>query len=488
MIKTKNFFFFLILIFFSHVGLSQEDTSFYKTYSSGPFDVGQGIVQLSNKSYAITGSSSSFSDNSSQAFIMIIDSVGNQQWTKPFGGSESDWGRRIFHKENEGFWVAGYSNSYSTSGDYDFMLYKTDEDGNLEWAKNYGSENWERLWDAKQLADDSFILVGEAEGGSAQKKDIYIVKADLAGDTIWTKTIQTPENEIAYSIEILNDTSVVIVGEQWENGSESGYILEVKMNGEIIRQWTTKEYGPTSFRDVSVLDEEIYVIGYFKSLQTGFINTIFLRLDENYQTVASEIGNTDGDDYGTNMLILGYSRVYWTLKTQSPAFNVFEGGWDLFLLRYDVDMFHNGLSLGFSGVNDDEVFQMIPAHDGGFIMVGKCSDIRESLSAGSNIMVIKIGPNDEFTSEADQNNDFVSVEKYNQNNILIYPNPFSDKITLKNIPQNSTITLYDQIGKTIPFSYSENNSILNLNHLARGTYTLAISRNKQHYMFKIVKL
>lgn len=486
--KRKFFYFFLLIATFSQVVLSQEDTSFYKTYSSGPFDVGQGIVQLPNKSYAVTGSSSSFSDNSSQAFIMLIDSVGEQQWTKPFGGSESDWGRRIFHKENEGFWVAGYSNSYSASGDYDFMLYKTDEDGNLEWAKNYGNENWERLWDAKQLADESFILVGESEGEAAQKKDIYIVKTDLAGDTIWTKTIQTPENEVAYRVEILNDTTLVIAGEQWENGSESGYIAEIKMNGEIINEWTTNEYGATSFRDISVLDEEIYVIGYFKLASTGFLNTIFLRLDENYETLASEIGNTEGDDFGTNLLILGYSRVYWTLKTQSSAFNVFEGGWDLFLLRYDVDMFHNGLSLGFSGVNDDEIFQMIPTEDGGFIMVGKCSDIRESLSSGSNIMVIKIGPNDEFTNEADQNNDFVSINEQDNKAILIYPNPFSDQIYLKNIPGNSSITVYNQIGEIMPISYSESSSTINLSHLSRGTYTLQVNQSKQHTMFKIVKL
>ena len=103
--------------------LASAQISFYRNYSDNSYDFGQGVVQLEDSSYVITGTSGSFTGHG-QAFLMLVDSVGNRKWSNHFGGSENEWGRRVLHQDNFGYFVCGHSNSFG-SGDYDFYLVKT---------------------------------------------------------------------------------------------------------------------------------------------------------------------------------------------------------------------------------------------------------------------------------------------------------------------------------------------------------------------------
>ena len=60
----------LLLLLLTNFSFGQ--ISFFNFYSNNGVDKGEGIVQLEDSSYVVTGSSSSFS-NSSQAFLMKID-------------------------------------------------------------------------------------------------------------------------------------------------------------------------------------------------------------------------------------------------------------------------------------------------------------------------------------------------------------------------------------------------------------------------------
>lgn len=76
-------FLFLTFISFGQI-------KFFKIFTDNGYDFGQGIVELSDSSYLLTGSSSSYGDSPSQVFLMKLDSLGTFQWSKNFGGSESD--------------------------------------------------------------------------------------------------------------------------------------------------------------------------------------------------------------------------------------------------------------------------------------------------------------------------------------------------------------------------------------------------------------
>ena len=79
--------------------------SFYKLFTNNGADFGQGITQLEDSSYVITGSSSSFINGPSQAFLMRIDSMGNYMWSNHYGGAEIESGRRVLYTKNFGYFI-----------------------------------------------------------------------------------------------------------------------------------------------------------------------------------------------------------------------------------------------------------------------------------------------------------------------------------------------------------------------------------------------
>lgn len=233
----ENLRYLFCMLLISSLAFSQGQKSFYKTYSGGPFDKGEGIVQLPDSAYAITGMSSSFVEGKSQAFITKLDSLGNRIWSRSYGGANSDRGRRIFYEQGVGFWVAGFSNSTS-SGDFDYYLFHTNEDGNLIWEKRFENTGWDRLWDAIRLDDGSFLLAGQAQANNGSSNG-YLLKTDANGEVLWTHFIDSPEDDIIYTIENFTDTTFLIAGQQMssDTGLPSAFIRCMDFDGQTV--WET---------------------------------------------------------------------------------------------------------------------------------------------------------------------------------------------------------------------------------------------------------
>lgn len=480
----SNYIVVLVVLSFSFINLNAQNY-FYKTYNGGLYDVGQGVCELPDEHYAVTGSTSSI-EGSSQAFIMVLDSVGNQIWTKGYGGDGINWGRRIFHRENEGFWVMGYSTSYG-NGDYDFVIWKIDEDGELEWQQNYGTIGWDRLWDAVELANGDFVLVGETEGTNSQDKDVLMFRIDDEGNEVWQTQLANEGDDIAYAATLYDDTTLIVVGEYFENNQNVGLLLNMHIDGTINEQWTYSDEGPTTFLGVDVWNEEIYVCGRANITSPDYFNAVVLRLDIDYNILFSEIGNTEGDDYGTNILVLGNSRVYWTLKTTAAFFNVFPGGWDTFIFKYHTDMYFIGPTYPTAGIGDDEFHQIIETTDGGYIAVGFCSDDRVNESPGNNVMLVKVGPNDENQEVSDENEDFLQLETSIEfkSKYKVYPNPMREHLILPDDLINYKIEVHNIMGQTIEYSINMNKLFLKTEE--NGLYFISFISETQKLNFRVIK-
>ncbi|MEX2484453.1 MAG: T9SS type A sorting domain-containing protein [Brumimicrobium sp.] len=475
------------LILGTNFSIAQDSTSFYKVYTGGLFDYGQGITQLDNGKYAITGSTSSLDDNTSKTLLMVIDAEGSHEWTKGYGGSNSNWGRRVFHETGEGFWIAGYSNSFGDES-FDFTLTKTDENGVLEWENNYGTSDRERLWDAIRLDDGSFVLVGETEGFLSEGKDILMYKIDENGNELWETQIQNEGDDIGYALTHYDDTSFLVCGEYYDNGAKSGIILKMHKDGSFIEQWLYDQDGPASFRDIKRFDDQTYVVGGVNALSEEFLNSVLLRLDNDYNILDSDVitNSNQGDAYVTSFEITADNKLYWTLKTNAPYYNVYPGGFDAFIYRYHRAQFFLGPSISISGVNDDELTQTAATADGGFIFVGSCSDDRSNLSNGSDLMVFKIGPNDEYQHDPDLGNDLLDIEEYNTSNQKhLYPNPTEGILYIPEELSYKDIKIVNALGETQEISI--NNDKINISNLSSGVYFVIVNNEQKTHTYRVAK-
>lgn len=473
---------FVSIFAFPFVGNSQ--IAFLKKYTGGPFDQGNGLTQLPDSSYAVTGTSAAFDNNSGQAFLMITDSLGNQKWTKSYGGVGEDVGVRVIHIPGDGFFIAGYTGSTS-NGDFDFVLYKTDELGDLQWEKTYGGPDWEILHDAKLLSDGGLILVGETEGQLSQGKDMFMVRTNSVGDTLWTKTIRTPQDDVAYAVDTLSSTQFVVGGDLGDVGYLKGMIMG--FNNDGTQEWVRFYHnnGISKVRDVVVYNNHIYLIGgLYDSSQSQF-DRWFAKGDLNGNYVNYWVNSYSGNSIFTAGAIRDDMGAYLALQSQAPELSPFPGGNDAFVLKLSTYMFFNSHSANFSAYDEDRINQMIVANDGGIVLVGTVSDDHEKSSLGTSIMLARMGPNDETIEVQDVGNDMVGLFQEEMKTITVFPNPTSSSIYIPSDLEHKPYELRNVQGKLVKSGIvTPEISMLGLDN---GIYFMMIEDKNQILTAKIIK-
>lgn len=469
------------------LNIQAQSIAFYKSYGGNGYDYGQGVTQLPDSSYAVTGSSSSFFDGPSQAFLLRVDSLGNFLWSANYGGDQSDWGRRVFYSPTQGYWIAGYSNSFG-AGDFDFYLIKTDAAGNKQWEKTYGTSDWEQLWDAVLLPDSGLVMVGQTSGALSLDEDIYIVRTNFIGDTLWTKRVQSAGKDIAYTCMLLNDTTVIVGGcSSHAADSMTAYIASIHTNGVVNWEKFNGANGNCEIYDLDTLNNDFYAVGSIIIKDSTEQDSWMLHVDSLGNFISQAIDNKSGKDYSTHVRTSNDATLHTSIWTETTSFPIYPGGPDLLYCIYTtVFSWVNGVSL--SGVNPDECHQLIRTIDGGFALVGIASDPGYS-TGGSDVTLIKIGANGEIASTKSTKNELVSVKELHMDDdqISIYPNPVSEILQVKTTEEGIIqYTLIDAGGKTI--LSGELKHEINVSFLEKGIYFLHLVSKNSSVTKQILKL
>lgn len=480
---------------FTFNGFSQ--ISFYKLYSGNGYDKGEGVVQLADSSYTITGSSSSWTGNS-DAFLLHLDSLGNYKWSRNFGGNESDIGRRVLFDTTWGYFIAGYSNSFSGNGNFDAYLIRTDNIGNKLWEKTYGGENWEKINDAVITKDSAILMVGESQPVNGQSSEIYIIKTNFSGDTLWTKTFGSTGNDRANTVINLADSSFIIGGEMYISDSNlvKGFILRMNRFGDIVWQDTVGNFaGEYGVNDVFLGVNKFYTVGKRKVSETNYDdyfgsfdfngNLVFqYTLDTPKNTMIDEVAFLPGINktvIGTRVIDEGtYQDDFDNILAYCDTYYGYYEGW-------------NGNSCIISNEGLDKCNQILPTNDGGFVAVGFNSNTGDNITTsngGGNIYFAKIFPGviypDPFAAITGVVN-FGQVVITPENDYLkeiFYPNPFSDKIEIQVISSDeSNVMLINQFGQVVLSSTFFKQTSLNTENLPSGLYFIRLNNNT----YRIVK-
>lgn len=126
---------------------------------------------------AISGDRTSPSSGQSDYWIVKTDEQGDVEWDKAYGGNSFDLLLTIASVPGGGYILGGLSRSgisgdksESSRGDYDFWVVKTDGQGNKIWDKTIGGSASDHLHEIHPLADGSFILGGYSHSGISGDK------------------------------------------------------------------------------------------------------------------------------------------------------------------------------------------------------------------------------------------------------------------------------------------------------------------------------
>lgn len=179
-----------------------------KTYGGSESDVGRSIVQTSDGKYIILGHTNSFGSGWFDLWMIKTEDDGTKMWEKTFGGGEDDVGWAIQETEDNGFICTGYTKSFSAKNQ-DIWLLKTDKDGTMQWSKLFGKSHEDRGYDVKQTADNGFIIIGNVH---VVDDDLWLIKTDANGNEKWNKSYGKTETDIGRSVAQTSDGGYICTG------------------------------------------------------------------------------------------------------------------------------------------------------------------------------------------------------------------------------------------------------------------------------------
>lgn len=248
---------------------SSGDTLWTRTYGGPKPDYAYSMLETSDGNYFILGFSQSFGGGDYDTYLIKINSSGALLWQKIYGGSGNEHGREIIKTTDGNYVIVGSSNSFTASKDA--FLMKIDLAGTVLWSKYYGGLMEEAGNSVKQCNDGGFILTGQTFNFGPDG-DVYLVRTNSAGDTLWTKTFTDPLADEGISIVANNDgTYTFAVRDSTATTDVDIRIIKTTSTGNVI--WN-KRYAGTDKdtpKRIRPTNDGGYIIGAI-SRSFGWIN------------------------------------------------------------------------------------------------------------------------------------------------------------------------------------------------------------------------
>ena len=213
-----------------------------KSYGGSSFDEGASIVSCQDGGYLIYGTTRSndgdlVGNPKRQDFwVFKIDAAGKLLWQRTLGGAEDESyaAHGIINSRDGGYVVVG--NSASINGDFsinhgnlDIWVVKLDAVGNTVWQNLIGGPGWDEANSIVSSADGGYIVAGftDSNGGDVSgnhgRKDMWIVKLDANGRKVWQKTLGGTENDVAKDVISTPGGGCITVGFTYsDNGDVTG--------------------------------------------------------------------------------------------------------------------------------------------------------------------------------------------------------------------------------------------------------------------------
>ena len=107
---------------------------------------------------------------------MKTDAQGNEEWNRFFAETEYHRATSVQQTTCGGFIIGGYARPIG-GGFPEFLLLKTDHQGNKEWSQTFGEpDGRDFATSVQQTACGGFIIAGWTNSFGAGKSDFWLIK------------------------------------------------------------------------------------------------------------------------------------------------------------------------------------------------------------------------------------------------------------------------------------------------------------------------
>lgn len=375
---------FFLAITVQHVGSSEPEIEWTRTYGGGAHDVGDEVVQTTDGGFALAGYTESSGAGSQDFWLVKTDTDGTMEWNKTYGGAHSDEARYVTKTTDGGYALAGNTQSFGTGGS-DFWLVKTDSHGHPQWNKTYGGNMNDDCHFVMQTADGGYAMTGETWSFGAGSNDFWFVKVNQTGEVEWQRAYGGTSEDHAYSL-VETTGGYVLVGctKSFGAGNFDIWLVKTDMSGNVL--WNQTYGGLHDDRCYSLAKtqgEDYILAGFTSSSGVGGRDFWLIKTDSSGNIVWENTYGGVSNDWALSLTRISDNG--FLLAGVTTSFGA--GSYDCWLVKTDEDG-NMQWNVTAGGPSDDRAFSVIQTSSG-FAVAG----MTQSSGAGRGDMwLIKLTP------------------------------------------------------------------------------------------------
>jgi PKD repeat protein len=204
---------------------------------------GGSVSRLTDGSLVVGGMITDMGTEDSDLYLMKLTSTGDLVWAKTYGGPQQEvGGTGVYLTGDGGFFVFGQTKSWGMGGTADgigdLWGLKLDSSGNIQWQKTYGG-----------AGDDMGLIMPDSAGGyfigatttswGAGGQDIWAAKLDSNGAITWQKTYGGPGDDYGAALPNPSGPGYLISAstDSFGHGAEDEWAAKLDASGNILWQY-----------------------------------------------------------------------------------------------------------------------------------------------------------------------------------------------------------------------------------------------------------
>ena len=266
-------------------------STFQETYASGSGFIWS-CAPAYDGEFVFVGSTTASGAGNADVCLMKMDNNGSLLWAKTYGDTGVDYGNSVVQTLDSGFIIAGYTQRFGIAHNHVYVI-KTDVDGNLVWSKTYDANDDCSAKCISLTNDGGYIITGSSMVWGSMREEVYLLKIDSAGNVLWSKSIGDSYEDFGTYVQQTQDGGYIVAGCYM---GTAVFLVRTDSLGDTL--WTKTYGGPLQcpYSIIEAPDHGYFVAG-ISAYNTTDVNGFILRTDSLGNISWVKLYGTIGFDY-----------------------------------------------------------------------------------------------------------------------------------------------------------------------------------------------